>query len=155
MGGSYAIHILLSGGSSGICHQKPETSFSGRSRQQNAIIYQRHRRQLGCYHSGDRWDRRSYPHSMPTPSTQSTADFMAKVKANSSKWFRAMHEPTFHWQEGYGAFSVSKSNVDDMIAYIHNQRDHHYHTNAIDEFDALLKKHWDPESLSVRNELKE
>ncbi len=87
------------------------------------------------------------------PSTLSVAEFLAKVKANSSKWFRAKYGPEFHWQEGYGAFSVSKSKIGDVTNYINTQREHHYHTSASDEFDVLLKKHWDPEKLSVWNDM--
>ena len=83
------------------------------------------------------------------PSTMSISEFMAKVKANSSKWFRAKYGPGFNWQEGYGAFSVSKSNIGAVTAYIRNQIDHHYHTSATEEFDAMLKKHWDPDKLSA------
>jgi hypothetical protein len=67
---------------------------------------------------------------------------MAKVKANSSKWFRAIHCPDFHWQDGYAAFSVSKSNLESVESYIDNQEEHHHHTTATEEWDALLKKHW-------------
>src|SRR5580765_3135849 len=61
------------------------------------------------------------------PSTISIADFVNAVKSNSSHW---VHESFatrkgFAWQEGYGAFSVSKSEEPKVIRYIRNQHRHH------------------------------
>ncbi|MCI0423474.1 MAG: IS200/IS605 family transposase [Acidobacteria bacterium] len=67
------------------------------------------------------------------------------IKANSSKWMnehRARRD--FAWQEGYGAFSVSASNTQAVIAYIENQAAHHKRRSFEDEFVALLKKHGIP-----------
>jgi len=47
----------------------------------------------------------------------------------------------FEWQEGYGAFSVSASQVPKMIAYINNQKEHHRKKTFDEEFLELLKKH--------------
>jgi REP element-mobilizing transposase RayT len=62
------------------------------------------------------------------------------LKANSSKWM-AEREKDFSWQEGYGAFSVSSSNLDQVGRYIQNQEMHHRKTSFEDEFRALLRKH--------------
>jgi len=78
------------------------------------------------------------------PKNLSIGEFMAKIKANSSKWFRETHCPEFSWQDGYGAFSVSKSNLEAVANYIDNQDEHHHHTSTIAEFDTLSKKHWTP-----------
>ena len=45
------------------------------------------------------------------------------------------------WQKGYGAFSVSSSNVSAVIRYIDQQEAHHKKKSFDDEFIALLKKH--------------
>ena len=81
------------------------------------------------------------------PKDLSIGEFMAKIKANSSRWIRKEHCSEFHWQDGYAAYSVSKSNLHTITAYIRNQNEHHHHTSAVDEFETLLKKHWDPEIL--------
>jgi REP element-mobilizing transposase RayT len=75
--------------------------------------------------------------------TVSIADAMRVVKANSSKW---VHEQwpmkrSFGWQDGYGAFSVSRSNVDAVGAYIARQEDHHRTVSFQEEFVAFLKRH--------------
>ena len=61
------------------------------------------------------------------PATLSIAKSIQLLKGNSSKWindtFKA-HED-FEWQEGYGAFSYSHSQLDNVIAYIMNQKEHH------------------------------
>ena len=78
------------------------------------------------------------------PKDLSIGEFMAKIKANSSKWFRQTHNPEFSWQDGYAAYSVSKSNIEVVKQYIINQEDHHHNVTASAEFDALLRKHWTP-----------
>jgi REP-associated tyrosine transposase len=70
-------------------------------------------------------------------------------KSNSSKW---MNEATeFSWQEGYGAFSVSASNLDAVIRYVRNQRQHHRKLGFEEELRAILQKHGvahDPRDLA-------
>ena len=62
------------------------------------------------------------------------------LKANSSKWM-GEQGIKFSWQEGYGAFSVSVSNLDRVIRYIQDQETHHRKTSFEDEYRALLRKH--------------
>ena len=69
-----------------------------------------------------------------------TAKAVNLLKSNSSRWMR-QHTPRFSWQEGYGAFSVSVSAIDSVIAYIENQEAHHGKRKFEDEFVALLKRH--------------
>jgi REP element-mobilizing transposase RayT len=79
------------------------------------------------------------------PKDISLVEFMTKIKANSSKWFRDKHKLDFHWQDGYSAYSVSKSNLESVQKYIKIQEEHHLHTSTQQEFDALLQKHLDTE----------
>jgi len=71
------------------------------------------------------------------PPKLALAKAVALLKANSSKWMGER----FSWQEGYGAFSVSSSNLDQVGRYIQNQEAHHRKTTFEDEFRALLRKH--------------
>jgi len=73
------------------------------------------------------------------PSTKSVAEAIQKLKANSSRWVRE-HGTNFAWQEGYGAFSVSPSQVETVKTYIRNQPEHHKKRSFEQEFLALLKK---------------
>jgi REP element-mobilizing transposase RayT len=77
------------------------------------------------------------------PATIPIAKAMQLIKGGSSKWvhetFPAQRE--FRWQEKYGAFSVSVSQLDTITAYIKNQREHHRARSFQEEFVALLKKH--------------
>jgi REP element-mobilizing transposase RayT len=79
--------------------------------------------------------------SMPT--TLSTAKGIQLIKGGSSTWvhetFPEMRD--FAWQEGYGAFSVSVSHLDETIAYIKNQEEHHRQKSFQEEYLAFLKKH--------------
>ena len=47
----------------------------------------------------------------------------------------------FSWQEGYGAFSVGVSQIDDTVSYIRSQADHHRKKTFQEEFLAFLKRH--------------
>ncbi|MGC1188736.1 MAG: transposase, partial [Candidatus Acidiferrales bacterium] len=62
------------------------------------------------------------------------------LKSNSSKWMNEQ-EIRFAWQEGYGAFSVSASNLPAVTKYIRNQEAHHRKITFEQEYLALLKKH--------------
>ena len=59
--------------------------------------------------------------------SQSVSDLMQNIKANSSKWIneKKFLKVKFEWQEGYGAFSYSKSHVQNVIKYIQNQEKRH------------------------------
>ena len=74
------------------------------------------------------------------PPKISLAKAVALLKANSSRWI-GEKGVKFSWQEGYGAFSVSSSNLDQVKRYIQNQEAHHRKTSFEDEFRALLRKH--------------
>ncbi|HYE71806.1 MAG TPA: IS200/IS605 family transposase [Blastocatellia bacterium] len=77
------------------------------------------------------------------PATLAPSQIAQYLKGDSSKW---IHEEycdlrEFAWQEGYGAFTVSKSNLPDVIAYIRNQREHHQKRSFQDEYREFLQKH--------------
>jgi putative transposase len=65
------------------------------------------------------------------------------LKGDSSKWihdqFRKLRG--FAWQDGYGAFTVSKSNLPEVVRYIQNQRDHQRKKTFQDEYLEFLRKH--------------
>jgi putative transposase len=65
------------------------------------------------------------------------------VKANSSGWIKTNGEDysDFYWQNGYGAFSVKHADVQSVIDYIENQKEHHSKSNFKDEFRTFLKKY--------------
>lgn len=62
------------------------------------------------------------------------------LKSNSSKWMRES-EPSFAWQEGYAAFSVSTSALESVIEYVEHQVQHHKKRDFKKEYLALLKRH--------------
>lgn len=74
------------------------------------------------------------------PATLALAKAVQLLKGGSSKWV-GEHGREFSWQEGYGAFSVSKSNMSTVVKYIANQETHHRKITFEDEFIALLEKH--------------
>jgi REP element-mobilizing transposase RayT len=75
--------------------------------------------------------------------TWCVADVVEAVKTSTSKWMKTQSPllKQFSWQSGYGAFSVSRSNVDVVTEYIRNQREHHRRQDFKDEFRGLLEKH--------------
>ena len=74
--------------------------------------------------------------------TQSLADFMQDVKAGSSGWIneKKLTKSKFEWQSGYGAFSYSKSDLRNVIAYIQNQKEHHRKKTFLEEYKYFLEK---------------
>jgi REP element-mobilizing transposase RayT len=83
------------------------------------------------------------------PSTLSLAKTINTFKANSSR-FMGQQGFAFQWQNGYGAFSVSSSQLDKVTTYIRSQREHHRKMSFEQEFLALLKKagvSYDPEYI--------
>jgi len=74
------------------------------------------------------------------PPTMTMARAVTLLKSNSSKWIRE-RGTKFAWQQGYGAFSVSSSNVAAVIKYIDTQEAHHRKLTYEQEIIALLKKH--------------
>jgi REP element-mobilizing transposase RayT len=66
-----------------------------------------------------------------------------EIKSHSSKWIKTLDKSLedFFWQDGYGAFSVNPSQVDVVIKYIENQKEHHSKKGFQDEYRAFLKKY--------------
>ncbi len=77
------------------------------------------------------------------PKNVSVSKFMEIVKGNSSKWVHATFpgKDNFRWQDGYGAFSVSKSLENMVIQYIRNQQNHHQKKSFQEEFIEILNKY--------------
>ena len=73
--------------------------------------------------------------------TQSLSDLMQDIKGNSSKWIneKRLVRGKFSWQEGYGAFSYGKSQIDRVIKYILQQEHHHKKRDFEEEYLELLK----------------
>lgn len=65
------------------------------------------------------------------------------VKQGTSRWVKEQSRgsPSFAWQNGYGAFSVSVSNAEQVSDYIARQAEHHQKLSFKDELIALLQKH--------------
>ena len=74
--------------------------------------------------------------------TQSLSDLMKQVKQDSSKWINdnRLVRGKFAWQAGYGAFSYSKDQVQQVIRYIQNQENHHQKLSFYDEYIGLLEE---------------
>ena len=72
--------------------------------------------------------------------TQSLSELMQDIKGDSSKWINEKRylKGKFSWQEGYGAFSYSKSHVSKVIKYIENQEEHHKKKSFIEEYKEFL-----------------
>ena len=73
---------------------------------------------------------------------QTVPDLLQDVKGSSSKWINISKfvNGKFQWQEGYGAFSYSHSQIDNVVKYIMNQDQHHRKKTFQDEYIELLKR---------------
>jgi len=82
--------------------------------------------------------------------THRLADFLRELKKASSVWSAENHDPSFAWQEGYAAFSVSPTHRDVVRRYIANQEAHHQKVGFVDEIKRLLARNgvnYDPKYL--------
>lgn len=77
------------------------------------------------------------------PPTLPVAKAIQLIKGGSSRWVHDTFpkHKHFKWQEGYGAFSVSVSQVDKTIAYIKGQKEHHRKKTFQEEYIVFLRKH--------------
>ena len=75
--------------------------------------------------------------------TVTLSKVVEEVKKSSSKWLKTKSTSlaSFQWQGGYGAFSVSESNAQQVENYIKKQKEHHQRLSFQDEFTAFLTKH--------------
>lgn len=73
--------------------------------------------------------------------TQSLSDLMQDIKGDSSKWINDNRfvAGKFSWQEGFGGFSYSKSQISAVARYIENQEKHHKRKTFIEEYMKILQ----------------
>jgi len=86
------------------------------------------------------------------PAKTAVADFVRQLKASTSKHINEQKDSSakFHWQDGYGVFTVSRSKVDAVAAYIDRQMEHHSKQTFQDEYLKMLADHeveYDPKYL--------
>lgn len=77
------------------------------------------------------------------PPTLALSDVVKRIKGESSKWMsdEVKGMKGFAWQDGYGAFTVGKSQIPATIRYIQTQREHHRKVTFEDEYRKFLKVH--------------
>jgi REP element-mobilizing transposase RayT len=75
--------------------------------------------------------------------TIEVATLIRELKRDSSKWVKENESKLqgFHWQAGYGAFSVSPSHVEALVRYIQNQEEHHRTVTFQEEFRRICRKY--------------
>lgn len=77
------------------------------------------------------------------PPTIGISEAVGKLKGSSSKWIHDAFPEcrSFAWQRGFGAFSVSRSNVPAVARYIEGQKEHHRKVTFQEELVLLLRRH--------------
>ena len=75
--------------------------------------------------------------------TLSVSDFAQRIKANTSRFVneKGWTIGQFRWQEGFGAFSISQSALENVRNYIKNQEAHHQNLSFADEYETLLTRY--------------
>ena len=73
----------------------------------------------------------------------SLSQVVMEVKRATSKWIKTQGKAfaKFHWQSGYGAFSIGQSGVEEVKTYIANQAEHHRVKSFEEEFRSFLKRY--------------
>ena len=74
--------------------------------------------------------------------SQALPDLLRDIKAISSKFINDSNwlPGSFRWQDGYGGFSYSRSQIDDVIKYINKQEEHHKKSSFKEEYLKMLQK---------------
>jgi putative transposase len=116
------------------------------------VIYKNFREELFKYMSGILKNNNAFPLAIggwkdhvhvffELPPTLCVSDLMRDLKANSSKWIKENKfvKGKFQWQEGFGAFSYSRSQRHQVINYIINQEKHHSKKTFKEEYLELLR----------------
>ncbi len=122
------------------------------SRKEN-LIAKLHKEELHKYITGIVQNRKTKMlaiHCMPDHShvfvglhpTIAISDLVRDIKAASSGFINEKNwvKGKFNWQEGFGAFSYSRSQIDTVIKYIHNQEEHHKKRTFKEEYLDMLKQ---------------
>jgi putative transposase len=80
---------------------------------------------------------------LSVPPTISAAKAVQLIKGTSSKWIHDTFptHASFAWQEGYGAFTINVSGIEETIAYINRQEEHHRVRSFEEEYIGFLKRH--------------
>jgi putative transposase len=75
--------------------------------------------------------------------TRTLAEVVEEIKTSSSKWIKTQARGLggFHWQSGYGGFSVSPAEVDGVAQYIEQQEAHHRATSFQEEYRRFLERY--------------
>ncbi len=75
--------------------------------------------------------------------TMTIANIVKSIKGSTSRWIktRSTELRSFEWQAGYGAFSIGRSQVEQVTRYIARQKVHHRKLSFQDEFRILLRKY--------------
>jgi len=75
--------------------------------------------------------------------TESLANVIMHVKKGTSRWLKEQGPDFKHfdWQEGYGAFSIGRSRIDELVAYIRKQQERHASISFQDEFRKFLESY--------------
>lgn len=84
--------------------------------------------------------------------TISVSKLIEQIKSGSSNWLNSKKyvKGKFYWQDGYGAFTYSKSHIDKVVKYVLNQPQHHKKKTFKEEYLAFLNKfeiEYDPKYL--------
>jgi len=76
------------------------------------------------------------------PRSVSQAEFIKRIEKTSSKWIKALDARYrgFFWQRGYGAFSVSPSQLETVLQYVDAQQAHHRTRTFQEEYRELLRR---------------
>ena len=74
---------------------------------------------------------------------QSVSEMMRLIKGDSSEFVNKQQftNRKFHWQRGYGAFTNSRSQIDSVVKYVMNQKEHHRQTAFREEYIRILKEY--------------
>lgn len=79
--------------------------------------------------------------ALKQPRTSNLSDLVGHIKRQSTMWLKSEGIDEFHWQRGYGAFSVSPLHLPELLEYIDQQEQHHKKLSFQEEYRKFLNKY--------------
>ncbi len=119
-------------------HRKPQEFDSSRAATEALGFQEQHAKRKGIYVITAGGTANHAHVLIALPPILTLAKVLQTIKAYSSRWM-SEHGVDFKWQEGYGAFSVSPSQIQTVVNYIQNQEKHHAKRSFEEEFVFLLQ----------------
>ncbi len=120
-------------------HKREKSLFNKEIRKSISIHLLEYSKQKGIYMKANYVNSEHVHALIDLPTDKTIEEVMRLIKGESSLWINKQVDFKFLWGKGYGAFSVSESNLDKVLKYINEQEEHHRKKSYTEEYDEFLR----------------